>query len=72
MPPRRNTSSRFTLFLPIEPVDNSFALFRGPSKPMPALFGENIAGDDEDGDTIPQTKSLGIPGQLATTEDNPF
>lgn len=49
-------------------------LFRGPSKPIPALFGESVAGtsDDEDGDTIPQTKSLGMPGQLATTEDNPF
>ena len=58
----------------MESVDNSFVSFRGPSKPIPALFGESVAGtsDDEDGDTIPQTKSLGMPGQLATTEDNPF
>ena len=58
----------------MESVDNSFVSFRGPSKPIPALFGESVAGtsDDEDGDTIPQTKNLGMPGQLATTEDNPF
>ncbi|KAF8266847.1 hypothetical protein EI94DRAFT_1731969 [Lactarius quietus] len=46
---------------------------KGPSKPMPALFGEDIAdtSDNEDGNTIPPT-SLGIPGELATTDDNPF
>ncbi|KAH9062676.1 hypothetical protein EDB87DRAFT_1605234 [Lactarius vividus] len=46
---------------------------KGSSKPMTSLFGENIAdtSDNEDGDTIPPT-SLGIPGELATTEDNPF
>ena len=33
----------------------------------------NIAStsDNEDGDTIPPT-SLGMPGELMTTEDNPF
>jgi hypothetical protein len=71
---KKHFKSVFTPALPIELVDDSFVSFRGPSKPMPSLFGESIAdtSDDEDGDTIPQTKTLGIPGQMATTEDNPF
>jgi len=46
---------------------------KGPSKPMAALFSENIAdtSENDDGDTIPPT-GLGISGELATTEDNPF
>lgn len=60
--------SVFAPALLLEQDDNSFVFFRGPSKPMPALFDENIAdtSDNDDGETIPPT-SL---GELATMEDN--
>lgn len=43
----------------------------GKSMPIPTLFGDANASDDEDGETIPPASS-GTSGELVTTDDNPF
>ena len=50
---------------------DGLAFFRGKSVPIPALFGDANASDDEDGETIPSASS-GTSGGLVATDDNPF
>ncbi|KAH9965905.1 hypothetical protein BC827DRAFT_1354901 [Russula dissimulans] len=46
---------------------------KGPSVPIPALFGDAAANtsDDEGGDVVPPASS-GTSNELATMDDNPF